>query len=441
MSTFSGISTALSSLIAQRQALDVSGQNIANANTPGYTRQRADMSAVQGSTVPTLWSTTPMAGNGVRVDTITRMGDVFLDARLRSETSASSYQAAHADTLGRLEAQLREPSDTGLASSLQTYWADWQDVANAPDDTAARMVLIGDAQALVEPDLRGVPRRGDPVVPAAHRDLDAGHRRQLDGPGDRRPQRPDPLRDGLRRQRERARRPPQPAGHHAVRAGRRDRPGASRRHDGRHGGGQPAGHRRPGRRARGAGVVDHGRRDRRAARDAGPGPAGVGVQRHRGEPRGRQGRREPRRPRPGRGPRRRDRDLERGRDGAGGQGQRRAQRGLQPAGPPDDTGKDFFAVAAGVPAALGLSVAITDPKDVAAASAGAGRPGRLDGRHDRPARRRDRRPRHPVALLRRRRRRAHPGGRAARHGASRPHARAPRTFNSPPPPSISTKSR
>jgi flagellar hook-associated protein 1 FlgK len=149
MSTFSGISTALSSLIAQRQALDVSGQNIANANTPGYTRQRADMSAVQGSSVPTLWSTTPGVGNGVRVDTITRMGDVFLDARLRSETSASSYQAAHADTMGRLEAQLREPSDTGLASSLQTYWADWQDVANSPDDTAARMVLIGDAQSLV----------------------------------------------------------------------------------------------------------------------------------------------------------------------------------------------------------------------------------------------------------------------------------------------------
>lgn len=149
MSTFSGISTALSSLIAQRQALDVSGQNVANANTPGYTRQRADMSAVQGSSVPTLWSTTPGVGNGVRVDTITRMGDVFLDTRLRSETSASSYQAAHADTLGRLEAQLREPSDTGLSSSLQTFWADWQDVANTPDDTAARMVLIGDAQSLV----------------------------------------------------------------------------------------------------------------------------------------------------------------------------------------------------------------------------------------------------------------------------------------------------
>lgn len=150
MSTFSGISTALSSLIAQRQALDVSGQNIANANTPGYTRQRADMSAVQGSSVPTLWSTNPAAGNGVRVDTITRMGDVFLDTRLRSQTSSASYQKAHADTLSQLEAQLREPSDTGLASSLQTYWADWQDVANAPDDAAARKVLLGDAQSLVD---------------------------------------------------------------------------------------------------------------------------------------------------------------------------------------------------------------------------------------------------------------------------------------------------
>ncbi|MDO8122148.1 flagellar hook-associated protein FlgK [Isoptericola sp. b490] len=149
MSTFSGISTALSSLIAQRQALDVSGQNIANANTPGYTRQRADMSPVQGSSVPSLWSSSPAAGNGVRIDQIARLGDVFLDTRLRSETSASSYAAAHADTLGRLEATLNEPSDTGLSSALQTFWADWQDVGNAPDDTAARKVLLGDAEALV----------------------------------------------------------------------------------------------------------------------------------------------------------------------------------------------------------------------------------------------------------------------------------------------------
>lgn len=46
MSTFSGLSTALSSLNAQRAAMEITGQNIANVNTPGYTRQRADMTPV-----------------------------------------------------------------------------------------------------------------------------------------------------------------------------------------------------------------------------------------------------------------------------------------------------------------------------------------------------------------------------------------------------------
>jgi flagellar hook-associated protein 1 FlgK len=148
MSTFSGISTALSSLIAQRQALDVAGQNVANANTAGYTRQRADMAAVRAG-VPSLWSATSAIGNGVTVTSIERLGDVFLDARLRTETSASAYQTSRATSLATVESAIREPSDKGLSKALATYWADWQDVANKPDDLAARKVLLGDAQALV----------------------------------------------------------------------------------------------------------------------------------------------------------------------------------------------------------------------------------------------------------------------------------------------------
>ena len=51
-SSFGGINTALTSLYAQRRGLDVTGQNIANANTEGYTRQRVDMQAQVGSIVP-----------------------------------------------------------------------------------------------------------------------------------------------------------------------------------------------------------------------------------------------------------------------------------------------------------------------------------------------------------------------------------------------------
>src|SRR5690606_38797157 len=105
MSTFSGLSTALSSLIAQRQALDVHGQNVANANTPGYTRQRVDLQSVQALSAPTMFSTGLVAGNGVKLVGITRIGDVFLDARVRSETATASFRKAQTAALDRLESE------------------------------------------------------------------------------------------------------------------------------------------------------------------------------------------------------------------------------------------------------------------------------------------------------------------------------------------------
>lgn len=148
MSTFSGLSTALSSLIAQRQALDVAGQNIANANTPGYTRQRADLQSVQALTAPSMFSAGLAAGNGVKVAGIARLGDVFLDARVRAETGAAAYQKAQAQSLNRLQSTLTEPADNGFSATLQEYWAAWQDLANRPDDAAARKVVLGAAEAV-----------------------------------------------------------------------------------------------------------------------------------------------------------------------------------------------------------------------------------------------------------------------------------------------------
>lgn len=149
MSSFAGLSTALSSLIAQRQALEVAGQNVANANTKGYTRQRVDMQSVQALAAPSMFSAQLGAGNGVKVVGIERLGDIYLDARLHSETATASYTARRADALARLETTVTEPKDTGFAATLQTFWAGWQDVANHPEDAAARKVLVGAAQSVV----------------------------------------------------------------------------------------------------------------------------------------------------------------------------------------------------------------------------------------------------------------------------------------------------
>lgn len=150
MSTFSGLGTALSSLIAQRQALDVAGQNVANANTVGYTRQRASLSALPSANVPSMFSVNHGAGEGVRVTGVERLGDVFLDLRLRTQTAGSSYLSARAEAYGLLEKSLGEPGETGLASQLATMWGAWSDLSNTPDKNAARAVVLQDSKAVAD---------------------------------------------------------------------------------------------------------------------------------------------------------------------------------------------------------------------------------------------------------------------------------------------------
>lgn len=148
MSTFSGMSAALSSLIAQRQALEVAGQNIANANTVGYTRQRADLQSVESATVKSLFSTPLGVGSGVASVGIARLGDEFLDARLRTQTGQAASAGATATTFTRLESVVAEPGDTGLSSGLQQFWTAWEDVSNAPENPATRTALLGKAATL-----------------------------------------------------------------------------------------------------------------------------------------------------------------------------------------------------------------------------------------------------------------------------------------------------
>ncbi|WP_062204872.1 flagellar hook-associated protein FlgK [Demequina salsinemoris] len=147
-STFSGLTTSLSSLIAQRQGLQVAGQNIANANTEGYTRQRANLESVSSGSVTSLWSGTVGTGTGVTVSGIDRLSDQFLDARLRTQTSNAASTETSASILESLESVVDDLADTGISSSLQEFWNAWQDVANSPDSEPNRTVLLGTAENL-----------------------------------------------------------------------------------------------------------------------------------------------------------------------------------------------------------------------------------------------------------------------------------------------------
>ncbi len=147
-SSFSGLTNALASLNAQRYGLDVTGQNIANANTPGYTRQRADLAEVGPVPGISALYATQHPNSSVTVSGTSRLNDPVVDARARSEHGRNGYLQTSAGTLSSVEGLVDEPSDHGLAEQLNDFWNSWASVANNPGDAAARNVVLQKAAGL-----------------------------------------------------------------------------------------------------------------------------------------------------------------------------------------------------------------------------------------------------------------------------------------------------
>ena len=133
--TFFGISVTQSGLAAQRRAMDVLGYNIANANNPTYKRQRLVM--VEGAVLAQSQEADPLGssavGSGVNSGDVERVLDPLIENRPRQAGTASANWNYRQSTLSQLEAQIGEPSDTGLQTDLDNFWASWQKVATSPD--------------------------------------------------------------------------------------------------------------------------------------------------------------------------------------------------------------------------------------------------------------------------------------------------------------------
>jgi flagellar hook-associated protein FlgK len=148
-STFSGLNAATTALWAQRRALDITGQNVSNVNTEGYSRQRVDLAAIGGSVVPAFFSTSNGVGGGVSADDVTRIRDAFLEGRGHTETANSARLTVENATFEQVEQAFREPGDTGIQSLMSDMWAGWEDVANQPQDEAARGQVLKRLETLV----------------------------------------------------------------------------------------------------------------------------------------------------------------------------------------------------------------------------------------------------------------------------------------------------
>jgi flagellar hook-associated protein 1 FlgK len=130
-STFYGFSTALSGLRASQTALDVIGQNVSNANTEGYTRQRVNQDSVVNSTTAERYgsTTSPRPGQGVSVNSLSQIRDTTLDARFRIENPSVGRYDAEVGAMSDIESVFDEAITSGMRDSILALQTSFQNLS------------------------------------------------------------------------------------------------------------------------------------------------------------------------------------------------------------------------------------------------------------------------------------------------------------------------
>ena len=143
MGLFGSLSVGTSGLSAAQMALDVTGQNISNANTEGYSRKRVSVVAdfrkdgVMGQ-----------MGSGVNATSVERYRNEFIDVQIQSQVGEKGYYRQLDQAYERIENIFNEPSDTGLNEFLDNFWDSMHDLSNNPADLSSRELVAANTSSL-----------------------------------------------------------------------------------------------------------------------------------------------------------------------------------------------------------------------------------------------------------------------------------------------------
>ena len=138
------INTAISGLKLSQLALSVTGQNIVNANTEGYTRQ-----SVLAETAPTQFNGIGYVGSGVTVDEITRNTQQFLIDQYSKDLSIHGEFEQYLGNVSQIDSLLADPS-TSVAASIDNFFAAVNGVANNPSAIEARQLLLTQTNLMLD---------------------------------------------------------------------------------------------------------------------------------------------------------------------------------------------------------------------------------------------------------------------------------------------------
>lgn len=171
ISSYLTLNTALSGVEAAQEQLDTTGQNITNANTPGYEEQTVNL--VESPSLNIAGSAADGAlqlGTGVDAISISNSGDPYLDAAWRQTNASSTGASATQTFMQQIQTALNEPSGQGISAQLSTFWKDWNDLADNPNSSAAQQAVVQQGQQVASAfnslsgELNG-PDPGNPTDP------------------------------------------------------------------------------------------------------------------------------------------------------------------------------------------------------------------------------------------------------------------------------------
>ena len=151
ISTFFGLQQSLRGLLAHQRAMDVTGHNITNANTQGYSRQEAVLATATPYDIEAgllIDGGGAMLGGGVDIQAFRRIRDGFLDLQFRAQSLRLGEYEGTASAMAQVEEGLSEPGANGISAQLDKFWSAWSAVANNPENLATRQALVEQAKTV-----------------------------------------------------------------------------------------------------------------------------------------------------------------------------------------------------------------------------------------------------------------------------------------------------
>ena len=144
MSLNGALQVGRSAIVASQAAIGVAGNNMANAATPGYHRQRVGIIPGRSEAI----GRGQFVGTGVQLGTITRQIDVALQARLRSAIGEQAGAVIDQRFLSAIELLQNELTDADLSSQLSAFFNSWSELANNPNDAGMRSLVLQEGESL-----------------------------------------------------------------------------------------------------------------------------------------------------------------------------------------------------------------------------------------------------------------------------------------------------